>query len=102
MSDAGLSHAIEALAQAIGDKVYLDLAKWHLYLQDAKLHTPLAEQLYPLIDEDRVSEAAVMAILAGMTVPIGGGKKTLPMTDLIPNSSISDLMRAIEDYQRDM
>ena len=102
MTYSGISRAIEDLAQAIGDKVYLDVAKWHLYLQDAKLHVPLAEQLYPLIDEDRVSEDAVKGILQGMTVPIGGGKKHLPMMDLIPDGSVRDLMQAIEDYQRDM
>ena len=40
---------IEELAAEIGDKVYIDVAKWHLYLQDAKLHTLVAEQVYPLL-----------------------------------------------------
>jgi hypothetical protein len=101
MTYSGISRAIEDLAQAIGDKVYLDIAKWHLYLQDAKLHVPLAEKIYPLIDEDRVSEDEVMSILNTMTVPIGGGKKNLPLIDLIPNNGVRTLMQAIEDYQRD-
>jgi hypothetical protein len=101
MTYSGISRAIEDLAQAIGDKVYLDIAKWHLYLQDAKLHVPLAEKIYPLIDEDRVSEDEVMSILNTMTVPIGGGKENLPLIDLIPNNGVRTLMQAIEDYQRD-
>ena len=75
MTYSGTSKAIEDLAVAIGDKVYLDVAKWHLYLQDAKLHTPLAEKLYPLVDEDRVTENAVMDILQNTKIAIGGGKK---------------------------
>jgi hypothetical protein len=102
MSYSGTSKAIEDLAVAIGDKVYLDVAKWHLYLQDAKLHTPLAEKLYPLVDEDRVTEDAVMDILRGTKVAIGGGKKDVSMFDLIPSAGLSDLIRAIEDYQRDL
>ncbi len=102
MSYSGTSKAIEDLAIAIGDKVYLDVAKWHLYLQDAKLHTSLAEKLYPLVDEDRVSEDAVMAILRDTKIAIGGGKKDIPMFDLIPSAGLSELMRAIEDYQRDL
>ena len=102
MSYSGTSKAIEDLAVAIGDKVYLDVAKWHLYLQDAKLHTSLAEKIYPLVDEDRVTEPAVMDILQSMKVPIGGGKQEVTMFDLIPTAGLSDLMRAIEDYQRDL
>jgi hypothetical protein len=102
MSYSGTSRAIEDLAVAIGDKVYLDVARWHLYLQDAKLHTPLAEKLYPLVDEDRVTENAVMDILQNMKIAIGGGKKEVPMADLIPAAGVADLMGAIEDYQRDL
>jgi len=102
MTYSGTSKAIEDLAVAIGDKVYLDVAKWHLYLQDAKLHTALAEKLYPLVDEDRVTENAVMDILQNTKIAIGGGKKEVPLVDLIPSTGLSDLMRAIEDYQRDL
>ena len=102
MSYSGTSKAIEDLAVAIGDKVYLDVAKWHLYLQDAKLHTALAERIYPLVDEDRVTEDAVMEILQNTKVAIGGGKQELPLYNLIPTAGLADLMRAIEDYQRDL
>ena len=47
MTYSGTSKAIEDLAVAIGDKVYLDVAKWHLYLQDAKLHTPPGRKALP-------------------------------------------------------
>ncbi|WOD38851.1 DUF3181 family protein [Nodosilinea sp. E11] len=102
MSDASTARAIESLAAAIGDKVYLDVAKWHLYLGDAKLHTPLAEKLYPLVVGDQVSEAAVADILASTSVSLGGGQKTVPLADLIPSAGKADLLEAIADYQRDL
>ena len=98
---AGTSRAIEELAAAIGDRAYLDVAKWHLYLGDAKLHTVLAEALYPLIDEGNFSESALANALANIPVSLGSGKKTISLADLIPSGSQADLLRAIEDYQRD-
>jgi hypothetical protein len=101
MASAGSSRAIEALAAAIGDQAYIDVAKWHLYLGDAKLHTLLAERLYPLIDDGTFTEAALADALANISVPLGGGKKTVSLADLMPSGSQADLLRAIEDYQRD-
>jgi len=102
MSNASTARAIESLAAAIGDKVYLDVAKWHLYLGDAKLHTSLAEKLYPLVAGDRVTEAAVADILTSTAVAIGGGQKTVTLADLIPAGGKAELMEAIADYQRDL
>ncbi|MFH7242512.1 MAG: DUF3181 family protein [Spirulina sp.] len=101
MASAGSSRAIEALAAAIGDQAYIDVAKWHLYLGDAKLHTSLAERIYPLIDDGTFDESALMDVLASFSVALGGGKKTVSLADLIPSGSQADLLRAIEDYQRD-
>jgi hypothetical protein len=97
---AGTSRAIEELAAAIGDRAYIDVAKWHLYLGDAKLHTTLAEALYPLIDDGTFTEASLTSVLANISVTLGGGKKTMALADLIPTGSQADLLNAIEDYQR--
>jgi hypothetical protein len=35
------AEAIERFAAEIGEQVYIDVAKWHLYLKDAHLHTAL-------------------------------------------------------------
>lgn len=102
MSDASTARAIESLAAAIGDKAYLDVAKWHLYLGDAKLHHPLAEKLYPLVVGDKVTEVAVTDILANTSVSLGGGQKTVTLADLIPAAGKADLLEAIADYQRDL
>lgn len=91
---------IEALAAEIGENIYLDIAKWHLYLSDAHLHTPLAEKLYPLIEDDEISEAAVNKILESTTVQIGGGKKTLPLTDFLPMQCQVTLIDLLEEFQK--
>lgn len=96
------SEIIEALAAEIGDNIYIDVAKWHLYLKDAHLHTTLAEQIYPLLDGGSVSEAQVGAILQGISVKLGGGKKEVSLADLIPMQGQVNLMDLLEDFQRQM
>jgi hypothetical protein len=96
------SEAIEKLAAMIGDNVYIDVAKWHLYLRDAHLHTALAEQLYPLLTKGSVTEAQVSNILKDISVKLGGGKLEVPLSDLLPMQSQVHLMDAIEDFQRDL
>ena len=91
---------IEALAAEIGDNIYLDIAKWHLYLSNAHLHTPLAEKLYPLMENDELSEDAVTKILEETTIKIGGGKKTLPLTDFLPMKCQVNLMDLLEEFQK--
>jgi hypothetical protein len=51
---------------------------------------------------DKVTEAAVADILAGTSVAIGGGQKTVTLADLIPAAGKADLLDAIADYQRDL
>ncbi|NMG57854.1 DUF3181 family protein [Geitlerinema sp. P-1104] len=92
---------IEKLAAEIADKIYLDIAKWHLYLGDAHLHVPLAERFYPLLEEDRLTEAALEAVLQEISVPIGGGRRELPLQDLLPRAGQQDLMELLETYQKD-
>ena len=48
---------IEKLAAEIGENIYIDVAKWHLYLAEAHLHTQLAEQLYPLLEGGDFTES---------------------------------------------
>lgn len=96
------NEAIEKLAAAIGENVYIDVAKWHLYLRDAHLHTPLAEQLYPLVMKGSVSEDQVLALLKQISVKLGGGKVDVTLADLLPMQSQVHLMDAIEEFQRDL
>jgi Protein of unknown function (DUF3181) len=91
---------LERLASDLGDQVYLDVAKWHLYLRDAKLHTLLADQLGPMAEAGKVSEAEVVAVLNQTVVDLGGGKQKLPLADLIPVSGIHRVLDILEEWSR--
>ncbi|HEY9764516.1 MAG TPA: DUF3181 family protein [Trichocoleus sp.] len=93
------SEKIEALAADIGGNIYLDIAKWHLYLREAKLHTLVAERLFPLLQDKNLSESAITNALQSMTVTIGGGRRELPLLDFLPTSCQRELLRLLEDYQ---
>jgi hypothetical protein len=96
------SEAIERLAATIGEQVYIDISKWHLYLNDAHLHTPLAEKIYPLLVDRELSEQAVLDILTAMPVKVGGGKREIPLLELIPLQCQMDLMDALERFAKAM
>ncbi|MCU0526878.1 MAG: DUF3181 family protein [Elainella sp. Prado103] len=96
------SEAIEKLAAAIGENVYMDVAKWHLYLRDAHLHTPLAEQFYALMTQGSLSENQVNEVLRKTPIKLGGGKLEVPLADLLPIQSQMHLMDALEEFQRDL
>jgi hypothetical protein len=93
---------IEKLAAEIGDKIYMDIAKWHLYLSDAHLHTQVAEQVYPLLEDNRVDESEVINILEEIPVSLGGGRTQVPLIELIPTTVQADLVSLLEDYQRSL
>lgn len=98
-SYASPSETLEALAAEIGEAVYMEIAKWHLYLNDARLHTLLAQRLYPMVEENRLSAAAVTQVLEDITIPLGGGRRQVPLRDLLPSGCENELMRVLEDFQ---
>lgn len=93
---------IETLAAQIGENVYIDVAKWHLYLNDAHLHTAVAEKVYPLLEDNSLSEDAVSAILQEITVKLGGGNTEITLDKLLPAQCKSNLLELLEEYQKDM
>lgn len=102
MANLNTSEAIEALAAEIGDNVYIDVAKWHLYLRDAHLHTSLAERLYPLLTEDSLSEDQVLQILQSIPIELGNGKREVPLVDLLPMQCQVNLLDLLEEFQQKM
>ncbi|MBD1908225.1 DUF3181 family protein [Funiculus sociatus GB2-A5] len=102
MAKANTSEAIEALAAEIGENIYIDIAKWHLYLRDAHLHTVLAEQLYPMLVNDSLQEDRVLQVLENIPVKLGGGKREVPLIDLLPMQCQVNLMDLLEEYQRNL
>ncbi|MEG3851129.1 DUF3181 family protein [Microcoleus sp. herbarium19] len=99
---ANTTVAIESLAAEIGENVYIDIAKWHLYLRDAHLHTVVAQQLYPMLEDGNLDADRVGRVLQGIPVKLGGGKREVPLADLIPMQSQVHLMDVLEEFQRKM
>ncbi|MEM8718307.1 MAG: DUF3181 family protein [Cyanobacteria bacterium P01_G01_bin.39] len=93
---------IEALAAKIGENVYIDVAKWHLYLNDAHLHTTVAEKVYPLLEDDSVTEDNVTQVLQDIPIKLGGGKTQLALNELLPMQCIINLLDLLEEYQKEM
>ena len=93
---------LESLAAEIGENIYMDIAKWHLYLGVAKLHTPLAEKLLPLVTDDNVSEDGVIKVLQDIPIKLGGGRKTLPLSELMPMQCQVNLIDLLEEFQRNL
>lgn len=100
MADPSTTEFLETLAAEIGERVYIDVAKWHLYLGDAHLHTVVAEKAYPLLAAQAVDEDSVLKILQEIPVKIGGGRKELSLLDLLPMQGQISLIDLLEDFQR--
>ncbi len=102
MAKISQSETIESLAAEIGENIYIDVAKWHLYLSNAHLHTVLAEQLYPMLTSGSLNEDAVTKVLQGIPVKLGGGKREVPLSDLLPMQCQVNLMDLLEEFQRQL
>ncbi|HEY9302295.1 MAG TPA: DUF3181 family protein [Phormidium sp.] len=101
MAKTNTSQAIESLAAEIGNNVYMDIAKWHLYLREAHLHTVVAERVYPMLEGNSLDESKVLQILADIPVKIGG-KRDVTLADLVPTASQVNLMDILEEFQRNL
>lgn len=99
---ANATQAIESLAAEIGENIYIDVAKWHLYLSDAHLHTVLADRLYPMVESNSLQESEVLKVLQAIPVKLGGGKREVPLADLIPMQGQVNLMDLLEEFQRNL
>ncbi len=100
MASANSTELLESLAAEIGENIYMDIAKWHLYLGVAKLHTPLAEKLLPMVSANDISEEAVVRVLQDIPVNLGGGRQTIPLAELLPMQCQVNLIDLLEEYQR--
>ena len=87
---------LEELSRGIADRLYLQVASWHLYLGDAKLAQPLAIECAARLDQG----AAVCARLAleAVQVPIGGGSTRLPLARLLPPGQLRDLEELLQPF----
>lgn len=92
------TQTVESLAAEIGENIYIDVAKWHLYLADAHLHTVVAEKVYPMIENEEVSEDAVIDILRQISVSLGAGRKEVPLLELLPIQCQMNLVDLLEEF----
>lgn len=99
MTNYNQTETLEALAATIGENVYIDVAKWRLFLADARLHTVVAEKAYPMLENKSVSEDQVLALLESIPVKLGGGRIELPLKDLISMQSQIKLIEILEEFQ---
>jgi len=102
MANSNTTQAIERLAAEIGENIYIDVAKWHLYLSEAHFHTVVAEKVYPLLEENAVNEDSVLKILRSIPVKLGGGKLEVSLADLLPMQCQVNLLDLLEEYQKNM
>ncbi|XTZ20374.1 MAG: DUF3181 family protein [cyanobacterium endosymbiont of Rhopalodia fuxianensis] len=100
MANFTTTQAIETLAATIGESVYIEITKWHLYLAEAHLHTKVAEKVYPLIANYELSEEKVLSILRDIKISLGGGKLEVSLIDLLPTQCQAILIDLLQDYQR--
>ncbi|WP_071516446.1 DUF3181 family protein [Geitlerinema sp. PCC 9228] len=100
MANSETTQQIETLAAELGE-LYLDIAKWHLRLDDAHLHQKLAERIYPILVENQVSEDRVLPILQNMMVKVGGGRREIPLIDLLPMQGQVQLFDILEEFQKE-
>jgi hypothetical protein len=85
---------LEELTRSLADRLYVQVAGWHLYLGDAGLAGTLAQECSARLDQG----AAVCArqALEAVQVPIGGGSTRLPLARLVPPGQLRDLEELLE------
>lgn len=87
---------LEELTQSLADRLYLEVANWHLYLGDAGLATTLAQECAGRLDQGPA--VCARQALEAVQVSIGGGGTRLPLARLIPANQLRDLEEILETY----
>jgi hypothetical protein len=87
---------IEDLSRAIADRLYLQVAGWHLYLGDAGLAQTLAIECAARLDQGPA--VCARQALEAVQVPIGGGATRLPLARLVPAGQLRDLEDVLQPF----
>jgi hypothetical protein len=85
---------LEDLTRTLADRLYLQVAGWHLYLGDAGLAETLAIECAGRLDQG--AEVCARQALEAVQVPIGGGATRLPLARLIPAGQLRDLEEILQ------
>ena len=87
---------LEELTRAIADRLYVQVAAWHLYLGDAGLAQILAIECAARLDQG--AEVCARQALEAVQVPIGGGATRLPLARLVPAGQLRDLEDVLQPF----
>ena len=89
---------LNELRTALADRLYLQVAGWHLYLGDAGLAQELAIECAARLDQG--SSVCARQALEAVQVPIGGGATRLPLARLVPSGQLRDLEEVLAPFCR--
>ncbi len=89
---------ISDLKVMLADRLYLQVANWHLYLGDAGLVDILAAECIARLDKG--SLLAAKEALEAVNVPIASGTMNLPLSKLVPKSQFHELEEILAPYCR--
>jgi chemotaxis response regulator CheB len=90
--------SLEKIADKLGDEMYADLNGWRLYLRDMKADG--GKTMAQVLAEAVASGDSLDAALQGNSIKLGGGKKTVPLSDVVPDNQIRNATRTLEDLDR--
>lgn len=90
--------SLRDLSNSLSDRLYLQIANWHLYLGDAGLAEALAIECSARLDQG--AAVAARQALEAVQVPIAGGSTRLPLARLMPAAQLRDLEEILEEYCR--
>ncbi len=81
---------------SISDRLFIQVASWHLYLGDAGLAEPLAIECSAHLGQG--ADVAARKSLESVQVALAGGSTRLPLSRLIPPGQVFDLEEILEPY----
>ena len=87
---------LEELSRSIADRLYVQVAGWHLYLGDAGLAQTLAIECAARLDQG--AEVCARQALEAVQVPIGGGGTRLPLARLVPAGQLRGLEDVLQPF----
>jgi hypothetical protein len=89
---------LDDLSRSIADRLYIQVASWHLYLGDAGLAQTLAIECSARLDQG--ARVCARQALEAVQVPIGGGPTRLPLARLVPAGQLRDVEEVLEPFCR--
>ena len=89
---------LKDLETALADRLYMQVAGWHLYLGDAGLAQTLAIECAARLDQG--PSVCARQALEAVQVPIGGGATRLPLARLVPPGQLRDLEDVLQELDR--